>query len=172
VSGGLITCRRLRRSRRCNFGRGSHARRPVGRRVDGLLASCLADTAREIRKPVHIDRQGSQVRGTAATATTVATDKPAGRAAPPRHLPRLPPIVRNQPDGRELTMARWGMPSPLLALKGKKASNEGAGARTSEIAKALHDRDQPFASMQRRSKSSRFASAAVPAEAMAFDASN
>jgi putative SOS response-associated peptidase YedK len=44
------------------------------------------------------------------------------------NLPLLPgifpdyaaPIVRNQPDGRELTMARWGMPSPVFALKGKK----------------------------------------------------
>jgi putative SOS response-associated peptidase YedK len=31
------------------------------------------------------------------------------------------PIVRNHPDGRELTMARWGMPSPIFALKGKKS---------------------------------------------------
>jgi putative SOS response-associated peptidase YedK len=31
------------------------------------------------------------------------------------------PIVRNQPNGRELTMARWGMPSPVFALKGKKS---------------------------------------------------
>ena len=23
------------------------------------------------------------------------------------------PIVRNQPDGRELVLARWGMPSPV-----------------------------------------------------------
>jgi putative SOS response-associated peptidase YedK len=30
------------------------------------------------------------------------------------------PIVRNHPDGRELTLARWGMPSPAFALKGKK----------------------------------------------------
>ncbi len=30
------------------------------------------------------------------------------------------PIVWNQPEGRELTMARWGMPSPVFALKGKK----------------------------------------------------
>jgi putative SOS response-associated peptidase YedK len=30
------------------------------------------------------------------------------------------PIVRNQPDGRKLTMARWGIPSPLFALQGKK----------------------------------------------------
>jgi putative SOS response-associated peptidase YedK len=45
------------------------------------------------------------------------------------NLPPLPgiypdysaPIVRNQPDGRELTMARWGMPSPLFALQGKKS---------------------------------------------------
>jgi putative SOS response-associated peptidase YedK len=29
--------------------------------------------------------------------------------------------VRNHPDGRELTMARWGMPSPVFALKGKKS---------------------------------------------------
>ena len=31
------------------------------------------------------------------------------------------PIVRNHPDGRELAMARWGMPSPVFALKGKKS---------------------------------------------------
>src|SRR5438105_10953805 len=31
------------------------------------------------------------------------------------------PIVRNQPGGRELMMARWGMPSPIFALKGKKS---------------------------------------------------
>jgi putative SOS response-associated peptidase YedK len=41
------------------------------------------------------------------------------------NLPSLPgifpdytaPIVRNLANGRELTMARWGMPSPALALK-------------------------------------------------------
>jgi hypothetical protein len=31
------------------------------------------------------------------------------------------PIVRNQPEGRELTMARWGMPSPIFALKGRNS---------------------------------------------------
>ncbi len=31
------------------------------------------------------------------------------------------PIVRNQPDGRELTMARWGMPSAAFALKGRNS---------------------------------------------------
>ena len=31
------------------------------------------------------------------------------------------PIVRTQPEGRELMMARWGMPSPVFALKGKKS---------------------------------------------------
>jgi putative SOS response-associated peptidase YedK len=43
------------------------------------------------------------------------------------NLPLLPgifpdyfaPIVRNQPEGRELTMARWGMPSSVFALKGR-----------------------------------------------------
>jgi putative SOS response-associated peptidase YedK len=46
------------------------------------------------------------------------------------NLPILPgifpdyraPIVRNAPDGvRELTMARWGMPSPVFALKGRNS---------------------------------------------------
>ena len=44
------------------------------------------------------------------------------------NLPPLPgifpdygaPIVRDGADGRELVLARWGMPSPLFALKGKK----------------------------------------------------
>jgi putative SOS response-associated peptidase YedK len=44
------------------------------------------------------------------------------------NLPPLPgifpdypaPIVRNTAEGRELAMARWGMPSPVFALKGKK----------------------------------------------------
>lgn len=30
------------------------------------------------------------------------------------------PIVRNTSEGRELALTRWGMPSPLFALKGKK----------------------------------------------------
>ena len=44
------------------------------------------------------------------------------------NLPPLPgifpdysaPIVRNGGEGRELVMARWGMPSPAFALKGRK----------------------------------------------------
>ncbi len=44
------------------------------------------------------------------------------------NLPSLPgifpdygaPIVREGADGREMVVARWGMPSPLFALKGKK----------------------------------------------------
>jgi putative SOS response-associated peptidase YedK len=45
------------------------------------------------------------------------------------NLPLLPgifpdyaaPIVRNQLAGRELTMARWGMPSPVFALMGRNS---------------------------------------------------
>ena len=48
------------------------------------------------------------------------------------NLPSLPgifpdynaPIVRNTVDGRELTIARWGMPSPVFALRGRN-SNPG-----------------------------------------------
>ena len=46
-------------------------------------------------------------------------------------LPLLPgiypdyraPVVRNQPEGRELTMARWGMPSPVASLKGRNSDS-------------------------------------------------
>jgi putative SOS response-associated peptidase YedK len=31
------------------------------------------------------------------------------------------PIVRNTANGRELAMARWGMPSPVFALKGRNS---------------------------------------------------
>ena len=52
----------------------------------------------------------------------------AGHDRPHRNLPPLPgifpdygaPVVREGADGRELVLARWGMPSPLFALKGKK----------------------------------------------------
>jgi hypothetical protein len=45
------------------------------------------------------------------------------------NLPPLPgifpdhaaPIVRDQPEGRELTMARWSMPSPVFALTGRNS---------------------------------------------------
>jgi putative SOS response-associated peptidase YedK len=33
------------------------------------------------------------------------------------------PIVRNAPDGRELTMARWGMPSPFSVSKGRNSDS-------------------------------------------------
>jgi putative SOS response-associated peptidase YedK len=44
------------------------------------------------------------------------------------NLPPLPgifpdteaPIVRNGPEGREMTLARWGMPSPAFVLQGRK----------------------------------------------------
>src|SRR3954470_7054861 len=41
-----------------------------------------------------------------------------------RKSPLRAPSARiswDQPDGRELTMARWGMPSPAFALKGRKS---------------------------------------------------
>ncbi|AOX21630.1 SOS response-associated peptidase [Kozakia baliensis] len=48
-------------------------------------------------------------------------DRTGNLAALPEIYPDYPaPIVRNGPDGRELVMARWGMPSPAFALKGKK----------------------------------------------------
>src|SRR5260370_21391091 len=42
------------------------------------------------------------------------------------------PVVRKQPEGCELIMARWGMPSPLAALKGRKADSGVTNIRNVE----------------------------------------
>ena len=42
--------------------------------------------------------------------------------SPPAIFPHYPsPIVCNCAEGRELAMARWGLPSPLFALKGRNS---------------------------------------------------
>ena len=48
-------------------------------------------------------------------------DRAGNLPAMPGVFPDYPaPIVRHGADGeRELVMARWGMPSPVFALKGK-----------------------------------------------------
>ena len=52
----------------------------------------------------------------------VLRDKTGNLPPLPGIFPDYPaPIVRNGPDGRELVMARWGMPSPAFALEGKNA---------------------------------------------------
>ncbi|WP_460077516.1 SOS response-associated peptidase [Roseibium sp. ROS1] len=42
------------------------------------------------------------------------------------------PIVRNIGDDRELTLARWGMPSPAFALKGKSADKGVTNVRNTK----------------------------------------
>jgi putative SOS response-associated peptidase YedK len=50
-------------------------------------------------------------------------DNKTGNMLPlPGIFPDYPvPIVRNSPDGREMVMARWGMPSPAFALRGRNS---------------------------------------------------
>jgi putative SOS response-associated peptidase YedK len=58
------------------------------------------------------------------------------------NLPPLPgifpdypaPIVRERGQGRELAMARWGMPSPAFALEGKKSDPGVTNVRNLESA--------------------------------------
>ena len=48
-------------------------------------------------------------------------DRTGNLPSKPGVFPDYPaPIVRNGEGGRELTLARWGMPSPAFALKGRK----------------------------------------------------
>ncbi|UMA64616.1 SOS response-associated peptidase [Roseivivax marinus] len=42
------------------------------------------------------------------------------------------PIVRNGDDGLELTQARWGLPSPQFALKGKKVDKGVTNVRNTK----------------------------------------
>lgn len=65
----------------------------------------------------------SVTKGQTAIAEFVRASRDlTGNLAPlPGVFPDYPaPIVRNGPQGRELAMARWGMPSPAFALQGKK----------------------------------------------------
>lgn len=64
----------------------------------------------------------SQTKGQAAIiAMTRAWEDRTGNLPPqPGIFPDYAaPIVRNEPGGRVLALARWGMPSPQFALKGK-----------------------------------------------------
>jgi putative SOS response-associated peptidase YedK len=65
----------------------------------------------------------SVTKGQAAiiAAARAMRDRTGNMPPLPGIFPDYPaPIVRNTPEGRELAMARWGMPSPVFALQGKK----------------------------------------------------
>jgi putative SOS response-associated peptidase YedK len=52
----------------------------------------------------------------------VAVDNTGNLPAQPGIFPDYSaPIVRNTANGRELAMARWGMPSPAFSLKGRNS---------------------------------------------------
>ncbi|PYD59988.1 DUF159 family protein [Novacetimonas maltaceti] len=54
-------------------------------------------------------------------AAGVVTDRTGNLAPLPDIWPNtMAPIVRNAPDGRELVMARWGMPTPPGYLQGRR----------------------------------------------------
>ena len=67
------------------------------------------------------------------------------------NLPPLPgifpdygaPIVREGLEGRELTLARWGMPSPIFALKGKKTDAGVTNIRRVALHSALAAMAEP-----------------------------
>jgi putative SOS response-associated peptidase YedK len=53
--------------------------------------------------------------------TRAMHDRTANLPPLPGIFPDYAAIVRNTADGRELAMARWGMPSPAFALKGRSS---------------------------------------------------
>lgn len=53
--------------------------------------------------------------------TPMPEDRLGNLAPQPEVYPdQMAPILRNSAEGRELAMARWGLPSPAFALEGKK----------------------------------------------------
>jgi putative SOS response-associated peptidase YedK len=63
------------------------------------------------------------------------TDRTGNLPPLPGIFPDYPaPIVRNRPEGRELAMARWGMPSPASVLVGKKSDPGVTNVRNVESA--------------------------------------
>jgi putative SOS response-associated peptidase YedK len=96
-----------------------------------VLQPCEADEASrtgDVRRP---PRHSGGMCNLYSVTKSQAAIRAMARAMNDRtgNLPSLPgifpdyvaPIVRNQPEVRELTMARWGMPSPVFALKGRKS---------------------------------------------------
>jgi putative SOS response-associated peptidase YedK len=63
------------------------------------------------------------------------TDRAGNLPSLPGIYPDYPaPIVRSRAEGRELTMARWGMPSPASVLAGKKSDPGVTNVRNVESA--------------------------------------
>jgi hypothetical protein len=61
------------------------------------------------------------------------------------------PIVRNQSEGRELTMARWGMPSPVFALKEntwRRCHGDGHACSYAPLPRPTHGSAQEIARAQ------------------------
>jgi putative SOS response-associated peptidase YedK len=67
--------------------------------------------------------------------TRAMLDKTGNLPALPGIFPDYPaPIVRNTPAGRELAMARWGMPTPTFALKTRNSDPGVTNVRNTKSA--------------------------------------
>lgn len=76
-----------------------------------------------------MESSSSAIRAAAAAMTDRTGNLPTMPSIYPDYAA---PIVRNGPDGRELVMARWGMPSPAFALKGHKVDRGVTNIRNTE----------------------------------------
>ena len=76
-----------------------------------------------------MESASSAIRAAAAAMTDRTGNLPAMPSIYPDYAA---PIVRNGPNGRELVMARWGMPSPAFALKGHKVDRGVTNIRNTE----------------------------------------
>lgn len=94
--------------------------------VDDLPASCETsslEASRQVKGHNALCNLYSETKGQQAirALTRAMVDRTGNLPPLPGIFPdHQAPIVRNGPDGRELVMARWGMPSPVFALAGKK----------------------------------------------------
>lgn len=93
------------------------------RRCDVSTFRCMYDgKAAAGRSPLCSLYSMTKSQEAMRSLAKVLRDKTGNLPPLPGIFPDYPaPIVRNRPEGRELVMARWGMPSPAFALKGKNA---------------------------------------------------
>ena len=126
VQNQVVPCPVLRESGPTHQGVGLQATLPGHRHAPDPGASKGPWTETAASRSLHpVCNLYSVTKGQQAIrGTRQGDERPDGATclrSPGSSLTTPAPIVRNHPDGRELTMARWGMPSPVFALQGKKS---------------------------------------------------
>lgn len=103
-------------------GYGSDVAAPAPQVYDRPTAGHAGDDSPDLPAMCNLYSNTSARQAMIDLTKAMAVDASIGNAEPMREVwpDYAAPIARNTSDGRELALARWGLPSPAFALKGKK----------------------------------------------------